>query len=438
MRARLALLAIALTLPLLSGSCSTGSAAPLADAPSLPALPQDGPAWTRQVSEVTTIDGVDTYLDCGAPGAAPHISQATWLTLDGDQAAGEYAWAIWQIPLSDLTTVQEIALSIQQSGLSKYYLAWADYSAGQWRFISVDGKAELQGQKTLTVPGAQIGDETAMHSPGEFAYLAMLVLPGHKINVAGYTVTVDIDNSGNDPIYDDFEDNDNLDTCYPLEPGEYRASIHQKNVPEMDDPNENRDAADAYCIDVGPGQTLTVTLRHELYDHFGGGWLNDLDLCFYSPGSDDVWEDLVESESSISSRHPFEQIVYESGGGTYYISVLPDLVDMDTDDDAEYYINVFLSDNTYRVSGTVKLDGQTVTKDYTVYLEPGNFNALTPVDGGENGFGSFNIEGVPNGEYTLKVQGTNTFGEQDIAFPVEMPVTVLNNDEVNLVVELSP
>src|SRR5690348_3704105 len=62
----------------------------------LPALPADGHAWHRDVSLSHSFDGVVTYSDCGAPAAAPSAINASWLTLDGDQASG-FAWAVYQV-----------------------------------------------------------------------------------------------------------------------------------------------------------------------------------------------------------------------------------------------------------------------------------------------------------------------------------------------------
>lgn len=424
----------------LATACTAGGAElPAAGPPqsALPALPDDGPAFSHAVSVVGSLPGSPAFLDSGAPGASPHATQAAWLTLDAAQSGG-FAWAVWQIPLAADIQLQQLDLNLQASGLNRYWLAVADYTAGSWRFL-LTGQypAGIQGSQSLSWPGAGLPLEPALHSPGEFAYVACLVTGTNKVNIASLGIT----NSdpgpgpGDDPIYDLYEDNDTLDSCHPLGPGQTHASVHMSINTEMHDPNEWRDTYDCYCVNVPSGKTLTATLRFEPYDHFWDGvsyrYENDLDLLFYMPGASSILNDFVEQYSSLRIwYYQFEQVTYKANATADYPLCVMGALGEGVPSNAEYDLNIFVSDNAYTVSGYLTQQGALPTKKFVAYLEPGNFSDLTAFgDEGEQD-GHFAITGVPDGSYTLKIASSFAFYPAPYTWPETAAVLVSGADSV--------
>lgn len=428
-------------------SCASACAVGRAQAPAetaagpashaLPALPDDGPAFGRRVSVEASISGNPAFLDSGAPGAAVHTTQADWLTLDAG-AAGGFAWAIWQVPLASEIQLESLFFDIEASGLNKYWLAVADYSTGSWRFLlTAQYPSGIQSEQTISWPSAGLPPETAIHSPGEFAYIACLVEGTNKVNIASLGI-VNSDPGpppGDDPIYDQFEDNDTLDTCYDLGPGTHRASVHMTLNTEMHDPNEWRDIYDCYCVNVPAGSTLTATLRFEPYDHFWDGvsyrYENDLDLLFFMPGASSILNDFVEQYSSFRIwYYQFEQVTYTANSTADYLLCVLGALGEGVDSNAEYDLNIFVSAEAYTVSGYLTQQAALPTKKFVVFLEPGNFSDLTAfADEGEQD-GHFAITGVPDGAYTLKVASSFAFYSTPYTWPETAAVLVGGGDSV--------
>jgi hypothetical protein len=74
-------------------------------------------------------------------------------------------------------------------------------------------------------------------------------------------------------------------------------------------------------------------------------------------------------------------------------------------------------------------------KRFCVFLEPGNFNVPTNFDSGQEG--KFEIEGVPDGTYTLKVQGSAGFYQTGYVYPETLQVTVAGANVSGKNIEIS-
>jgi hypothetical protein len=274
-----------------------------------------------------------------------------------------------------------------------------------------------------------------MHSPGHFAYLAVLVMPGNKINVASLD-SQDDDPGGpppDDPIFDAYEDNDALDNCYTLLPGSHFASVHQTLRTDMNDPNEYRDIYDVYCVAIGSGQTLTATLRFEDYDHFWDGtgqrYENDLDLLFFYPGATSILNDFNEQYSSFRIfYYPFEQVTFTASSGADYSLCVMTALGEGVDSNALYNLQLFVSDSAYKVSGYLTQNGALPTKTFVAFLEPGNFNAITAFGAEGELDGHFVISGVPDGTYTLKAYTSLAFNPYPYEWPETLEVVVNGGD----------
>jgi hypothetical protein len=369
------------------------------------------------------VNGADYIASSGPPAVVPHPTQSTWVVLDGDQVADQTAWAIWRVTLNPGELPEAVDVNLPQNGLRRYWIAYADFAGERWQFLDTAGnELGLQGASAHIAPGTP-GD---LLSPNLNMYVAVIVRggqsPSSAINV-GYLEAGYMPAGGTDPIADDYEDNDTLDECYPLpDAGMYHASIHETWRVDMSDPNEFRDKYDFYCIDIPAGKELTVTLRHDAADHFGGqpGGYNDLDLLFY-PESAEVWgEDFIEDDSSMQVFYGFEQIHLTGLSGMYKLGVVPDIGD-DYAENAEYDLGVYFSSSTHSGSGKITQDGASVDKRFSVFLEPGNFNVPTVFDPGHEG--EFTIDGVPDGPYTLKVQGSAGDNQTGYVYPESLSVT---------------
>ena len=427
-------------------ACSEGSAiatdndTPLVKRP-LPGLPLDGPAWSRQVSAVTTKEGAATFMTSGEPGAHVHTSFAELLTLDGNSGV-DLAWAIWQLPVTAETEVQKLQINLYLSGNNRFHFAVANYATGKWIFPSLDDFPDgTKGNASL-----ELGvDDGALHSPGENIYVAALVLPGSIVHIQNVEMTVEDTGGGNDdPIYDQYEDNDELEIAKLVPLGELRASIHETVVLEMSDPNEIIDTQDFYIVPVEAGQTLTVTMLFEAVNRFpevGHPTLNDLDLLLYPPGSTLELDQFNDDDDAFGAElyfYPFEQGTWTVGaGGDYMIGII---AREPGHDNAEYDLNIFVSDNAYEVTGFVTKEGAQVTERFVVYLEPGNFNAVTSLDPEFPGdAGKFSIKGVPNGGYTLKVHSSASFHEDHpFTWPETKSILVIGSDVTDASIDIGP
>lgn len=421
---------LALAALLVFAGCQT-SAPPADPTPAhaaLPALPDDGPGWSKYLATTTfTVPGTATYSTSGEPGVA---ESAGWLTMDGDQA-GEMAWAIWQFPLPEETSVEDIAINLQQSGFNEYWVLWADYDQGRW---VPDAEKARKGSGPVYPPAG-------VRSPGNYVYMAIVVLPGYKINIDTLEFTHDGTPPSTDPIFDQFEDNDDTETATPLDPGLYRASIHETIRIDMSDPNEYKDYWDFYKIHVDAGKHLTVTMRFEVFNHFLDPLsFNDLDLLFFHGPTQNPLNDFDQDLSSYRTYYQaFEQVDYDAtAGGDRYIGIRGDFGDIQSpDNNAEYDLGVYVSDAVYTVSGAVTQGGETPAWDHIVFLEPGNFNAVTPYDPLS---GTFTIPGVPNGTYTLKVASTSrsSAGPYDYVWDQTQEVTVNNGNVGGIIIDIGP
>jgi hypothetical protein len=377
---------------------------PLAE---LDQLPPHGVATTTEHT------GASRIADSGA-GVSVHPSDPGWLTLDGS-AAGTYTWAMWQLPVTTGEELTGVTVNFYGSGLNRYWLGHPDYDAGVWDF----GDGDRVGVSTFTPePGSNIlsGDEL---------YFVVLVLPGNTVTVSGLEVEDSGTSGGDDPIYDDFEINDNATYAIPepeegpyefTAPGNYRAGLYQTTQELMDKPSDHYDY---YLYNGTAGNTLTITLRFEVWDHF---WepgdpdypvpdFNDLDVLFLHGQTGDPLNDFDEDNSGLRIYYmPFEHIVYElEVDEEIVIGIAPDPDPyFQTKSNAEYYLGIHESPAVYTVSGDVTIAGAVPDRDLVVFLEPGNFNDVTGVPGdpatGEPGV--FDITGVPPGSYTLKVHST--------------------------------
>jgi hypothetical protein len=376
-------------------------------------------------------------MDSGAPGAQPEATHADWLRLDATQSGG-FAWAIWRIPLTAGFRLEQLDFNIEASGLNRYWLALADYGSGTWRFVLTGAyPTGIQGDQSLVWPTTGLPAEPDLHSPGEFAYLACIVEGANKVNVATLDVT-DSDpgvGPGEDPIYDQFENNDTLDTYHDLTAGSYRASVHMTNRTDMNDPDEWKDVYDCYRVNVPAGKTLTATLRFEPFDHFWDGvsyrYENDLDMLFFMPGASSILNDFVEQYSSLRIwYYQFEQVTYQAGSTQDYPICVMGALGEGVNSNAEYDLNIFVSDSAYTVSGYLTQQGALPTKKFVVFLEPGNFSDLTAfADEGEQD-GHFAIAGVPDGDYTVKVASSFAFYPTPYTWPETAQAQVLAGDSV--------
>jgi hypothetical protein len=424
-----------LTALLTLASCGARNASVPADS----AFPAIGKldSISRNVSDIATVNGVDYIASSGVPSAQPHPTQPSWLVLDGDAATGVSTWAIWRVSLTAGETPQFIDISLPQTYPNRYWLAYADFAAERWVFLDAAGNPlGRQGAP----PSIQPTDPSVLLSPNLNMYVAILVMPTQKVNVAyleaNYSPVV-----FPDPIFDDFEDNDDLENCYELSgPGMYRASIHETPRDDMNDPNEREDSRDIYCVNVPAGSELTVTMRHDLLNYFSDFGEQELDLLYYPPGALDKYDDFSESLSSLNLRYyPFEQI-HITSSGTQTFGVVAEVGDF-YDDDAEYEMNVFISADTHEVSGIVKQGGQAATKKFVAFLTPGNFNDVTwfhEDEGLPESVGAFLIKGVPDGEYTLHVMGGAGFGEGEWIYDQTLPVSVAGGNVTDVLIDIEP
>jgi hypothetical protein len=419
-------------------SCGTGEPATGGTLPGISELDN----LARGTSDLSTVTGANFLLSSGAPAATIHPSQATWLVLDGDQTGSSApAWAVWQLSLAPTDTLQSVTVNMQQIGLRRYWLAYADFTAQRWSFVQPSDLSPLGKSGASTVLSTEL---ESMVSPAGNIYVAVLVLggqsPSSKINVeyveAAYSTT------GIDPIADAYEDNDTLDSCATITPGLIHASIHQTPRDDMSDPQEETDPRDIYCIDVPSGHELTVTLRYNVFNHFGSGVENELDLLYYATGAEDEYNDFVESESSFNLFfYPFEHIHVASATGIRKVGVIAEILDGGIEDDAEYDMYVFVSDETHTVSGTLKQSNMDVTHKFAVFLEPGNFNDITWFPGDEGpaeSKGDFVIEGVPDGSYTLKVHGSGGYEQPGWVYTTTIPIVVSGGDVQNADINIEP
>lgn len=426
----------ALWIGLLAGCSSPAELVSSGPQPALlPELPAAGPYWSRQVSDVTSQIGSDRYQDCAEPGALPDVPFTGALQLDGT-AASEYAWSIWRFALTPETVIEKFKITLTASGLSPYYTAYADYTQHRWVV------SDVHGGGTTVFPV----DESSLHSADEYAYLAILVAPDSIIKVAQIEMTAEGPPLPG-PIFDQFEDNDEMDIAYPLTAGMYHASIHESYRGDIPAP-EQQDFWDFYSIDLQAGQTLTLTLRYEVFDHFHNAPLpnyNDLDLLFYTSLTTNYMNDFIEQYSGLRIYYaPFEHCVYTADAArTIYIGIRGDSEASDpVDNNAEYYLGVAITNGlTYTVTGNISVLGEIPNRDVVVFLEaatdelPGNYNYVTALPPGNAGY--FEITGVPDGDYTLWVHGTARYGPSDFVWPESLLLTVDGADLSGMDLDLS-
>jgi hypothetical protein len=427
----------------LPGSNPTAPATggPLAGLPPLPL--DDGPNGNplRGARAVIGFAGVDRLYDSGS-GVSVNPNNGIWLELDARTAAN-YAWAVWRLPVPPTDPFELIQVNCATPA-QRYYMAYGDYSRGRWVFYQLTQSPQGFAGTFNFDPALLPGGVAALTSPGGFVYLALIAAPANtdKLQVKGldYTIPDEGGGGGGDPpIFDQFEDNDTLDTATLLEPGIYRASIHQSPVIELMSIGELRDYYDCYRVLVPAGKILTATLRHATFDHFGSGIENDCDLLFYFPGASQILNDFDEGLSSVGIWYdPFEQVNFSGGNGSeYFLTVLGDMGEPGAKTNAEYDLGIFLSDVVYSVSGSITQNSGSLDRDVVVFLEPGNFNANTPVPG--NGTpGQFSIQGVPPGTYTLKVHGSARFGPTGYEWPDVLENVVVAGNLSGLSLDIGP
>jgi hypothetical protein len=208
-----------------------------------------------------------------------------------------------------------------------------------------------------------------------------------------------------------------------------------------------KDMMDFYSVTLTAGQYLTATLMFEPYDHFwapGGEWLtpnyNDLDVLIYPPGSTLPYDQFIESASGTNLYfYPADEGFYHvPSDGDYIIGILGDMGDLPhIDSNAEYYLGIYVNDSVHSVKGTVTQNSAEATKPFLVYLEyttpvggnMGCFSAMAPIDASPHG--QFEIKGVPDGVYTLKVESSASFyvyPKHPYIWPETLPVTVAGAD----------
>lgn len=424
----------------LLGACGGGpDLAPTAAAMqrALPPLPDDGPAWTRRSSTTdNSVDGSGANPTSGAPYVYPHASIPQVLVMDATlPGAPDFIWAIWRVQLSPGMTVTTIRVDTQGSVGKPFYAGLANYSKGHWVF----------GPETMNHPTLPLPPESELHSPGNSVYVAIVVMKGVLVNIQTITVSTD-GGTGTDPIFDQFEPNNPMQQAWPLGPGYYHASIHETYVPEMG----GRDMMDFYTVSLTAGQYLTATLMFEPYDHFwapGGDMLtpnyNDLDVLIYPPGSTLPYDQFIESASGMTiyyyaSDQGFYQV---PSSGDYIIGILADADIPHVDSNAEYYLGIYVSDSVHKVTGTITKETLEIDKPFLVYLENPDplatdrycFNAVAPIDTAPHG--QFEIRGVPDGTYTLKVRSSGGYYPYKVhpyTWPQTLPVNVAGSDVTGL------
>lgn len=431
----LALLLTALHATSCGGASAAGSvdSAPVIQAAAAPAFPLDDPHFSRQVNAIETLDGTQTYSDCGAPGFAVHDTIATVGVLASSEAQPS-AWAVYRFPLNNPTDLESIKVTLHQGKLDDYYYVMlADYTSKRWQLV---------GQKLSTsqvLPADWQGLDIT--SPAKFVYIAVIVVDGRDINIAGLESSITQGNGGDYPIYDDFEDNDTLDTCYPIGVGSYVASTHDDFVPEMLEIDEAQDHWDFYCIDLNAGEHFTATLEYEYVNHFDqpNGTFNDLDMLMYAPGVMDLpLDNFNEQWSSIRIYFTNMELVsfVAPGTGTYRIGIRGDLGDQfSADSNAEYVLKTFVSADTHKVSGFITQNEQEPDKKFLVVLTPGNFSGVTSLEAAPHG--GYEINGVPDGTYTMEVRGSAAWNQHDYTYPNTKQVVVSGGD-VNISMSIDP
>lgn len=423
----------------IAGGCA-GASASLPDAAALaralPPLPQDGMAVTRRVSTESSLTGYPTYRDSGEPNASQHPTLPDVLTLDSSglsEPARQFTWAIWRLQLSAGVTVDGIKITTYQSPNKPFYAGLANYAAGLWQFELV----QTNGASLHLPP------EIELHSPGESIYVAIVVMAPYKVNVQALDITTS-GGAGNDPIFDDFEPNDPMESAWPLGAGYYHASIHETFIPEMG----GKDKMDFYTVSVPPGQHLTATLDYEPYDHlwtYSSDWpfpnYNDLDVLIYPPGSTLPYDQFYEPPVSGMTIYYYaadQGYLPDAGGGEYIIGILGDVDPyFKIDNNAEYDLGIYVSASVHTVSGTLTQDGAGIDYPFLVYLEytapvdgdRGFFNAVAPID--TEPHGRFVIPGVPDGAYTMHVRTSAAFYPYPVhpyVWPQTVAVTVAGAD----------
>ncbi|MCB1222076.1 MAG: hypothetical protein H7A35_09360 [Planctomycetales bacterium] len=428
----LALLCAALNL----ASCGSADATTAPESASLsadaPSFPLDELHYSRQVNAIETLDGTQAFSDCGAPGFAVHETIPTVSVLTSTVEAPT-AWAVYRFPLNNPQDLESIKVNLYQGKLDDYYYVMlADYNSNRWHLV---------GQKLSTsqvLPADWQGLDIT--SPAKFVYIAVIVVDGRDINIAGLESSITQGNGGDYPIYDDFEDNDTLDTCYPIGVGSYHASTHDDYVPEMLEIGEAQDHWDFYCIDLTAGDHFTATMEYEFINHFTPPYtFNDLDILMYAPGvTSDPLNTFDEQWSSFRIYFTNIELVHfvAPTTGTYRIGIRGDLGDQFTaDSNAEYVLNTFISADTHTVSGLISQDEQEPDKKFLVVLTPGNFSAVTSLETAPHG--GYQIVGVPDGTYTLEVRGSAGFGQENYTYPNTQQV-VVNGGDVNVSLSIDP
>lgn len=411
-------------LAMLASACGTASGevpqAGVEIPASTPAFPLDEAHYSRHVNAVEAVDGQASFSDIGAPGFSNHPTVAGTAVLASSTEVPT-AWAVYRFPLNNPLDLESVKINLFQGKLDdSYYVMLADYSSMRWQMI---------GQKTGTsqlVPADWTGMDP--ESPGNWCYIAILVVDNRDINIAGIEATID-DGSGTEyPIFDDFEDNDTLVDCTPIDVGSYLASTHDTYVPEMVEIDEGFDRWDFYCVGLLAGEHFTATMAYEFVDHFNqpNGNFNDLDVLVYEPGVlQDPLDNFSEQWSSLRIYFTNMEHVHFVAPitGTYRLGIRGDLADQfGSDSNAEYVLNVFKNTSTQTVSGVISQNGTEVDKKFLVVLTPGNFSAVTSLEASPHG--EFTIPGVPSGNYTMSVHGSAAWGQHDYVYPNTKEVVV--------------
>lgn len=421
-----ALLAALLLAVLAAAACSQSEAGaetlqPIPAVSEGPAFPIDEAHYSRQVDTVETVNGLLSFSNSGAPGFTAHPTIATAAVLESSEAAPT-AWAVYRFPLNTNPELLSIRVNVSPSNFeSKYMAMLADFSTGRWQY---------QGQHLGTdilLPEHFTGLD--LTSPGKYCYLALIVVDGKKINVAGIESETTGGGGGEYPIFDQYEDNDSLSECYPITAGQYIASTHDDLVVEMIEIGELQDRWDFYCIDLQAGEHFTATMEYEFVDHFNqpNGTFNDLDILMYVPGvpDDRALDDFNEQWSSFRIYFTNMELVHfvVPATGTYKLGIRGQLIDQFTaPSNAEYVLQTFISPNTYTVSGYITQNEQEVDKKFLVVLTPGNFSGVTSLEAAPHG--GYSIPGVPDGTYTMEVRGSAGFNQHDYTYPNTKQVVV--------------
>lgn len=400
----------------------------------LPGLPSNDSVIVKNASAENTIDGSSTYSRYQT-GVEPepvhaHDSYPKMLVLDATALTEGFVWAMWQIPVGEDYSFESVSVVLYQSGMNKYSTGLADYSTGHWRFYS-----EGYGSEYI-----ELTDESSYHSASDNAYVAVIVMAGSKITIGSldYATT-----QLNQPIHDDYEPNNSLLAPWSASPGTYYASIYETIIPEMG----GKDDFDFYRVHLEAGDYLTATLRFDVFDAIvDPNNFNDLDVLIYPPGSTLPLEEFDPDASGTNIYYyPFEQgFLHATVEGDYFVGIFGDRVPPDVN--AEYCLNIYVSQSVHTVSGTLTQLGAEPSKQFVVFLsEPGatepptyqetcNFNDITSIDAGMHG--EFSIPGVPDGEYVLRVHSSSAFYGQPYVWPEQLPVTVSGADRTGLIVDI--